>query len=152
MNENNENDEYENVYIVFDIPEFLNKKNLNFNSYSIIGLETNTPIVKIDNIVFEGKFENQLIETSLLIPNKLNNNSSSSTDNNNNNNNENENDNENDENSHESIIKTQKVLKLKRVLIGPKYNELEEEEEEEEEFNNNNSDENDSDENNNDND
>src|SRR3989338_2986258 len=53
-------DDYDDIHLIFDIPDFNLIDNLKFENYSIIGLDTDRPMVKIDNFIFEGKFENLL--------------------------------------------------------------------------------------------
>ncbi|KAG2374693.1 hypothetical protein C9374_010437 [Naegleria lovaniensis] len=100
---NDNNDEYDDIYIVFDIPDFNLIENLHLENYSVIGLETERPIVKIDNFVFEGKFETLLMDTALCVEQQQH-----ST---------------NHHNPHESppqTITSRQILRLNRILLGPK--------------------------------
>jgi hypothetical protein len=105
--ESNEEEEYDDVYIVFDIKDFDNTNLLSsVNSYSIIGLETEHPLVKLGQFVFEGTWD-QLMGTALLFKHK--NNNHAMTD-----------ENEKGKDSLEySNIKTRKVLRLVRIILRP---------------------------------
>jgi len=94
-------DEYDDVHLIFDIADFNLIDNLNFENYSIIGLDSERPIVKIDNFVFEGKFENLHLDTALCIKQGIPTTTTS-------------------QDHSDSIITTKQVLKLNRILLGPK--------------------------------
>ncbi|KAL9649000.1 hypothetical protein ABK040_008379 [Willaertia magna] len=90
-NDNYSEEEYDDIHLVFDISDFNQIENLMFHNYSIIGIETEKPIVKIDNFIFEGKFENLIVDTAILVHEKK-----------------------------PEVITTKRILKLHRILLGPK--------------------------------
>ena len=97
--DDNSSDEYDDIHLVFDIPDFNLIENLKFEKYSIIGMDTDRPMVKIDNFIFEGKFENLLSDTAICVEQY-----------------------QSDDHHHHkpTVISTRTILKLNRVLIGPK--------------------------------
>ena len=97
-------DEWEDIHIVLDIKEFENTNLLSsVNTYSIIGLDTLRPIVKLGNFVFEGTFD-QYMGTALLfehLPTPPHNSSHS------------------EHTKLQYSLKTKRVLRLNRILIKP---------------------------------
>ncbi|KAF0984269.1 hypothetical protein FDP41_007446 [Naegleria fowleri] len=98
----NDDDEYDDIYIIFDIPDFNLIENLHLEKYSIIGLESERPIVKIDNFVFEGRFETLLMDTALCVEQQQHSSHHNSG------------------SSPPQTITSRQILRLNRILLGPK--------------------------------
>ena len=104
MSAKSDDDDWEDIYMVMDVKEFEGTNMLsNIDSYSIIGIDSNSPVVKLGNYVFEGVFD-QYMGTGLLFEHH-----------------------EDKKLSYHS--KTRRVLRLKRIILKPTLSDVQQEEE-----------------------